>query len=89
MSVRMITAQLQDVRNRLRQGVTAKTNAAEAALTDAARLTNSVLDEVQNKSLAQSMTAHAQAVKDSAKLIEGIDRELAATIARFQSIGGR
>lgn len=85
----MIVSQLQDVRNRLRDGVGARSTAAQAALNEAARLVDSVLDEVQNKALSQSITAHSQSVKDTMKLAEGADRELADTITRFQSIGGR
>ena len=88
MSVREITTRLAQVRGDLPH-LQQMGKVSEAALGEAVRLVNSVLDGVQDKSLAGDIAKQAAAVAAACTDAQGAAPDLDATIRAYQGIGGR
>jgi hypothetical protein len=88
MTVREVIGRLTIVRNDLPR-ITQAGMSAQSTLNRAVQLINSVLDGVQDKSLAEDIAKHGRAVAAACASAESAQRDIDTAIQRFLHIGGR
>lgn len=88
MSVRQMIAQLTEAKNQLQRAKAAGAAVATTVL-EARAAIDTALDGVQDKTLGDDITKHADAFTTELAGIDGLTRGIENTIQRTQGIGGR